>query len=125
MQLGYRDGQHFETVSNAINIISHVTRFARYSLALDAVNDMRRADKKNPTRDPGMAEFVLSAVVNPALALSETLDDVLKLKSCLFPGSSPDYGRRIDEMVEMKLNSTVVSISEKILEDVGLMEIIR
>ena len=82
-----------------------ITRRSVGGLALDIVTDMKNVDATNPERDVGMSDFVLEKIINPALALSETLDDVLKLLSCLEDTSPPEFRRRIDEKIEMKVRA--------------------
>ncbi|GMH58100.1 hypothetical protein TrLO_g15939 [Triparma laevis f. longispina] len=97
------------------------------SLAQQIIADMRKANELNPESDSNVMNFVLKTILAPALALSETLDDVMKLKESVTidpQNNSSDWVQRIDEKIEIKLGSTIIAVSENVLEQVGLMEII-
>ena len=66
------------------------------------IADMRKANALNPETDIDMMDFVLEKIIAPALALSETLDDVMKLKESVAPATSTassDWVQRIDEKI--------------------------
>ena len=72
------------------------------SLAHGMIADMRKANALNPETDIDMMDFVLERIIAPALALSETLDDVMKLKETVAPATSTassDWVQRIDEKI--------------------------